>query len=170
LHNAKLSDWLQVAGLFAVVASLIFVGFQMKQTDAIALSQIYQDRAISSREANMVNASNPFFLSGQAKLYKGRQDELTAQEAIALEMDLGSYLVIADNYLQQYELGYLPEAYWLRTIEEIKCNFEHPWYRKSLSGWIFRAEFQAVIDNAMAEAIANPTRCWEFDYPYPIDE
>jgi hypothetical protein len=42
LDSAKLSDWLQVIGLFAVVASLIFVGLQMRQTEAIALSEIYQ--------------------------------------------------------------------------------------------------------------------------------
>ncbi len=47
LDSAKLSDWLQVVGLFAVVASLIVVGLQMKQTDAIALSAIYQERAIA---------------------------------------------------------------------------------------------------------------------------
>jgi hypothetical protein len=62
--SSKLSDWLQVIGLFAVVASLIFVGLQMKQTDAIALSEIYQERAVASREHNLINSSNPNFLSG----------------------------------------------------------------------------------------------------------
>jgi hypothetical protein len=111
LDSAKLNDWLHVIGLFALVASLIVVGLQVKQTDAIALSEIYQERAIASREGNLALSSNPYFLSGSAKLYSGRQDELTAQEAIALEYDLGSQLVIADNYLQQYEWGYLMEAY-----------------------------------------------------------
>ena len=101
MDSAKINDWLQVLGLFAVVASLIFVGLQMKQTDAIAVSAIYQERAVASREANLINSSNPYFLSGMAKLYHGRQDELTAPEAIALEYDIGSQLVIADNYFQQ---------------------------------------------------------------------
>ena len=42
MGSAKLNDWLQVLGMFAIVASLIFVGLQIRQTDAIALSQIYQ--------------------------------------------------------------------------------------------------------------------------------
>ena len=170
MYSAKLNDWLQVIGLFALVASLIFVGLQMRQTDAIALSEIYQGRAISSRESSLVLASNPYFLSGLAKLYLGRQGEITAQEAIALEYDIGSYLGIVDNYLQQYEWGYLTESYWNRTIAETTCTFEHPWYRQALNGWIFRAEFQAVIDKMMADAIENPTGCWDFEFQYPIVE
>jgi hypothetical protein len=35
MDSAKLNDWLQVIGIFALVASLIFVGLQMKQTQEI---------------------------------------------------------------------------------------------------------------------------------------
>ena len=170
MHSAKLNDWLQVIGLFALVASLIFVGLQMKQTDAIALSEIYQERAVASREHSLINASNPYFLSGSAKLYVGKQSELTAQEAIALEFDFGSYLVVMDNYFQQYEWGFLSEVYWNRSIAELKCLFEHPWYRQMLSGWIIRDEFQAVIDKIKVDAIENPTGCWDFEFQYPIVE
>jgi len=159
-----------VIGLFAVVASLIFVGLQMKQTDAIALSEIYQERAVASREHNLINASNPYFLSGSAKLYVGKQSELTAQEAIALEYDFGSQLVIVDNYYQQYEWGFLSEAHWSSTVANVKCSFENPWYREVLIGWPHRPEFQAVIDEVMADAIENPTGCWDFEFSYPIDE
>ena len=34
--SAKLKDWLEIVGLFAVVASLLFVGMQMRQEAAIA--------------------------------------------------------------------------------------------------------------------------------------
>jgi hypothetical protein len=170
LNTEKLNDWLQVIGLFAVVASLIFVGLQMRQTDAIALSQIYQDRAISSRESTLASSNNPYFLSGLAKLNTGKYSDLTAQEAIALEYDMASYLIMVDNYHQQYEWGYLTAAYWSRTVEEMKCTFEHPWYRDALNGWQFRAEFQVVIDHSMADAVENPTGCWDFDFSYPIGE
>ena len=35
MDSAKLNDWLQVAGIFALVASLVFVGLQMKQAEEI---------------------------------------------------------------------------------------------------------------------------------------
>jgi hypothetical protein len=109
-------------------------------------------------------------LSGSAKLYVGKQSELTAQEAIALEYDFGSYLVVMDNYHQQYEWGFLSEAHWSSTVAGVKCSFEHPWYREVLIGWMRRPEFQAVIDEVMADAIENPTGCWDFEFPYPIVE
>jgi len=170
VNSAKLNDWLQVIGLFAVVASLIFVGLQMKQTDTIALSEIYQARAIAAVESNSSNANNPYFLSGTAKLYTGRQGELTAQEAIALEYDLGNQLIIADNYLMQYDLGYLSESYWARSFDELTCALEHPWYRQALVGWMFRDEFKVVLERARSDAIENPTGCWNFEFPYPIVE
>ena len=45
MDSAKLNDWLQVIGLFGVVASLIFVGLQMKQEHEIALSNGIQSGA-----------------------------------------------------------------------------------------------------------------------------
>ena len=44
MDMAKLNDWLQIVGIFAVVASLIFVGLQLKQTQEIAIAGQYQQR------------------------------------------------------------------------------------------------------------------------------
>jgi len=44
MNSAKLNDWMQVFGIFALVASLVFVGLQMKQTHETALSNAYQSR------------------------------------------------------------------------------------------------------------------------------
>jgi len=170
MDSTKLNDWLQVVGLFAVVGSLIFVGLQMKQTDAIAVSATYQERAIASREHNLALVDNPYFLSGMAKIYTGRHDELTAREAIVLEYDLGSQLVVRDNYFQQYEWGYLTDSYWSRTLEELKCIYENPWYRQALHGWAFRAEYQSLLEEIEKEAIQNPTGCWNLDFQHPIEE
>jgi hypothetical protein len=46
MESAKINDWLQVVGIFAVVASLIYVGLQMKQS---------QDNA--STERSMLRAA-----------------------------------------------------------------------------------------------------------------
>jgi hypothetical protein len=97
-------------------------------------------------------------------------EELTAQEYIAIEYNFGSELVVYDNYLMQYELGYMSEDYWERTIADIKCSFEHPFYRQALDGWIFREKFQELIDELMVEALENPTGCWKFEWGYPIAE
>jgi hypothetical protein len=37
VDSAKLNDWMQVVGIFALVASLVFVGLQMQQDQEIAI-------------------------------------------------------------------------------------------------------------------------------------
>jgi hypothetical protein len=38
MDSAKLNDWMQVSGIFAVVISLMFVGYQLKQSQDIAIA------------------------------------------------------------------------------------------------------------------------------------
>ena len=40
MDSAKLNDWMQVIGIFALVASLIFVGLQMRQDRRLAAAQV----------------------------------------------------------------------------------------------------------------------------------
>jgi hypothetical protein len=35
-YSQKLNDWLQVAGMFGIIGTLVFVGVQMKQTQTFA--------------------------------------------------------------------------------------------------------------------------------------
>ena len=41
MDSTKLNDWMQVVGIFALVASLVFVGLQMKQEQEIAIADTY---------------------------------------------------------------------------------------------------------------------------------
>ena len=45
MDSSKLNDWLQILGMFGIIASLVFVGMQVKQTDVIA-SVEGQDNAV----------------------------------------------------------------------------------------------------------------------------
>ena len=59
MDSQKLHDWLQVIGIAAVVASLIFVGMQIKQSDEIALAEVLESvaaRAIEERALVTANA------------------------------------------------------------------------------------------------------------------
>jgi hypothetical protein len=42
MDSQRLHDWLQVIGIAAVVASLLFVGLQIRQSDEIALAQVLE--------------------------------------------------------------------------------------------------------------------------------
>jgi hypothetical protein len=45
MDSAKLNDWMQVFGIFALVGSLIFVGLQMRQDRTIALVESLASRS-----------------------------------------------------------------------------------------------------------------------------
>ncbi len=67
MDSAKLNDWMQVIGIFALVASLIFVGLQMKQAHEIALADQYQSRSQTTIDFMLVRMEsddvNPRFAS-----------------------------------------------------------------------------------------------------------
>ena len=106
----RVKEWLEVIGLFSVVASLVFVGLQMKQSHEIALSQASQARTAMSVDLLVSTAENPLFASASAKTRRGEKQSpeehaATSQYAIAI---LFTY---EDQYLQ-YSNGFLSEERW----------------------------------------------------------
>ena len=58
MNSQKLHDWLQIIGIAAVVASLVFVGLQLKQSDEIALAQVYESAAARGVEQRALIAAH----------------------------------------------------------------------------------------------------------------
>ena len=75
MDSQKLHDWLQIIGIAAVVASLIFVGLQIKQSDDIALAEILESTAARGIEERALMAAHA---GTWQKACLGEQ--LTAQE------------------------------------------------------------------------------------------
>ncbi len=161
LDSAKLHDWIQIIGIFALVASLVFVGLQVKQAQEIAESDAYQARAATSIELSAMEASSPEFTSGMAKLYAGKVAELTAQEKISLEYFFGAEMTIYENHHFQFEAGYLPKEHWERNLSGLRCFVALPYAKESIANWEWRESFQQVIDEIIANSESNPSDCWE---------
>ena len=106
VDTSKINEWLQVVGMFGVIASLIFVGLQMKQTQQIALSGTYQARSDATVESLTSVINSPEFLSASAKIYANKSNELTMQEAVTWEYYLGAEMTMFENNHQQYEMGF----------------------------------------------------------------
>lgn len=160
MDSAKLNDWLQVLGMFAVVASLIFVGLQMRQDHEIALSAIYQARAQMTIDINLASTVPEDFVSATAKIYAGDVDEITPEELVTLEYNLAASIALVENNHYQYQSGYLPESHWAKSLRDLHCVFSLPLNRTLLAGWEFRPEFQKVIDEEMDRAAKDPSDCW----------
>ena len=121
MDSAKLNDWLQVFGIFALVASLIFVGMQMKLDREIALSAIYQARSDASMIIRMAPLESEALLSATAKRVFGSGEELTPEEEIAFRSLLGGNMIYLENVHFQYMNGFINEEHWQTNREEIKA-------------------------------------------------
>ena len=161
MNTSRINDWLQIVGLFGVIGSLVFVGLQMKQTQEVALSAIYQERANSSVEHIASSVSNSTFVSAIAKIYGNDPSSLTTEERIVLEYLAGNEMTLHENNHFQYQQGFLSEEHWQRSLAEMECFFEAPFNRHLLDAWIYRSSFRKVMDEAREQGIRNPTGCWD---------
>ena len=63
--SAKLKDWLEIVGLFAVVASLLFVGMQMRQEAAIAATDsVWSRSGAITALSELINSNSAVWISG----------------------------------------------------------------------------------------------------------
>ena len=111
----KSTGWKDIAELFgiaAIVASLIFVGLQMKQFQEIAIAAQYHNRA-----ALAVDNYNAQLESGILRFWGlfGGQDaptELSADDLGRFYIAGITYLMQADNHFFQYQSGFMEEEAW----------------------------------------------------------
>ena len=163
------SDWKAIAeliGIAAIVASLIFVGLQMKQSHEIAIADQYQSRA----DAAIQHYDNQL-LSESVIDYRAIQFMELAQKADT-DADLieaidtygadtvslaylrwRSNMTVFDNYHFQYEQGFLTENAWLAFENRLRYVLM-PRVHTAFWGWqagYFRESFQAVCAELVKE-------------------
>jgi hypothetical protein len=173
MDSAKLNDWMQVVGIFAVVASLIFVGLQMKQSQEIAIADQYQDRADAALEfylarmqsdvALQMSALNirEFIESGRAGDAIRQSLENEGPEMVAMRsMFYRSNITMFDNYHFQYEQGFLMEDAWLGfrvRLKNILANDVSADFYELMRSH-FRSSFQAECDQILREIAEEKTQ------------
>ena len=120
MSTSKLNEWLQVVGLFGVIASLIFVGLQMKQDREVAILAAYQARADTTVEMTLAMATDPVLRSAYLKRTERDPPLLTADEGMALFGHFTALLYSFENIHFQYETGFLPEDHGQKTRALLK--------------------------------------------------
>ena len=130
MDSAKLNDWMQVIGIFALVASLVFVGLQMRQAQDIALSDTYQTRAIASSEFMSSFGGNPTLIGIFEKVAAGGLDQITPEEESAARYVAGGIYYLYDNTHFQYENGFVTEDLWRTIRGNLTGQMRHPLWRK----------------------------------------
>ncbi len=170
MNSEKVNDWLQLVGMAAVVASLLFVGLQLKLSQDIAIAAQYQARAdhvtgnvgdvLQSAPAmrvigrdilEVILASND--IPGNLKAYASERplEELAYRYLTAYRSLKGR-----DNLYFQYQSGFLNEEAWYALRVEFKRELHNPrvWTRLLYENdpEIWRESFQTLINELLDES------------------
>ncbi len=154
----KSTNWKDIAelvGISAIVASLVFVGLELRQSHEIAIAAEYQERAASVIEQYNAQMQSDVALSvvGQPvyaairsadfpdehrHLYEGYTVEQLGFETLRAVNALTAF----DNIYFQYQSGFISEEAWEAFRHRLRRVFESPitrqlfesdsdWYRES---------------------------------------
>ena len=175
MDSAKLNDWIQIVGIFAVVASLVFVGLQLKQSQDIAIAAQYQARHDAAAEniRAYIDSETALQVEGKRFVEFAKSDPNFAPElrAWALEQPHNEVayrmlqtqldLMTIDNLYFQYQSGFLSEEAWqaheAALVQALSLNPPLGFYRLAyeLNPGQFRSSTRNLIDSAIAEIDAE---------------
>ena len=142
------SRWKDIAelfGLVAIIASLVFVGLQLKQSQEIALANQYQARAQATQDLTLTQLE-----IGQMPYISAIRDGARKHEVEAGAVNTMLWLWIQmDNHYYQYQHGFLDEEAWqaqLNNIREIyatcRVRFVYDWRKAGL-----RESFVEIVES-----------------------
>ena len=144
MQFSKWKDIAELVGIVAIIASLLFVGLQLKQSHEIALATQYQSRAEATMNLHLASIEADWVAPIPA-LRNGISDKFSAR-------DINVFLwlwIQFDNHFYQYESGFLEESAWQaqhRNIRELyslcDARFVYEWRKKGL-----RSTFVELVES-----------------------
>jgi hypothetical protein len=142
-------DWLEGIGILAIVASLVFVGLQLKQSHEIALAEQYQSRAEATQSLFLsVLESEGRFVDDGTPL-----SELSPEDLEVAYITVNWAWTQYDNHFFQYQAGFLDEESWIglgRRIERLYSSCEVRFFWEGNKAF-YRQSFVEYV-----ESLENP--------------
>jgi len=147
----KWKDIAEIIALLAVVASLIVVAIELRQTQVALQAQAYQARAFQSfdHHMDMVEKSELDALFRGSWASDFQLEQLTTVERRQLERLYFALRADYDNEHYQYQNGFLdPGFYFATTVSDIK-TFTPVWRKLGVDE--SRPAFHAEVDRILAD-------------------
>lgn len=153
MNKLKWNDIAELIGLFAVVASLIVLSYQIWQTQIAMKASTFQNRAFDAIAEEHFVSESAFLLPILVKTNYGDSTEAVANldktERARLFHFLRSRMIDWDNEFYQYQKGLLdPGFFEATTVRSVKI-WAPRWRAIGLSE--SRIEFKEFIDKLLAK-------------------
>ena len=160
-------DIAELVGIGAIVASLLFVGLQMKQSQDIAIAAQYQARADTVIEFHNANKNGPGaeMWGGLVKLWPDHElgvsdraaamiQELTEEQLGWLYFTEASYFRMHENHHFQYQAGFLDEESYFALQNGLRSMLQaSPLAIEQWRGakYEYRESFAELVDSIISD-------------------
>lgn len=169
MNSEKLHNWIQIIGIVGVVASLVFVGLQLKQSQNIAIASQYQARldAANSHYTTILQCEPGLRVLGTEILADMKTNEELPMEIRSWaagqpveELAYRSLVALLflkghDNVFFQYQAGFLSDEAWQALRIQLKAGLHDPrnWSRAVFEDnpEVWRASYRELIWELIAE-------------------
>ena len=128
MKKLEINDFIQIAGMFGIIGSLIFVGLQMKQTQTIALGEQIQARNQMLLDSQLILLGDEHIgreLIDKYNIAALNPETLSEEERSVWRQLISMRSVTIQNAFQQYELGLLPEDVWQQADQRISLHWNN---------------------------------------------
>ena len=147
-------DWKFVAesvGIVAIVASLVFVGLEMRQTRLLAMATAYQARSDSEIALEFAILEFDAFNDIRQKILTGQ--DLSEEEWRNFKNLFNVRLIYWENAHYQWQNELLTDEYWEIQLNSIRGFLSNPYSRRHWqeSRDLYRASFRNIIDEIVQE-------------------
>ena len=152
MNKINLDTWIQLLGMLGVIASLIFVGLEMRQSQRIALVSQMQERSYTaSSEAYAFTEANLDWISSKFSI--APSIELTTEQKAARNSENVSWFIYEADYFQ-YSQGLMTEPVWQAKLRAMEVNLKRCEYPE-----IYQVRSQLVEDEFKRILDSMPSQC-----------
>ena len=151
MENENVSNWLQIFGFAGLIASLIFVGLELRQSREIAIADVYQQRAAMLIDVHSITLSSELLFAAYNKAMTGEQ--LTPGDMILMSTGLTPIFTYWENNHFQYLTGLLSTEQWIASRNAMAAVLKRPdvlvWWETERRE--MRKSFADIVDEVIAE-------------------
>lgn len=166
MKAGEVRAYAELIGIFAILVSLLLVGYEIRQTRLAIMGQTMIARAQLSGEADQAIRESDYLSSIYVKYDQNGMDALTQLERDTLATDLIAAKYRFDAYYYQYELGLLADDFYKYDLLPNIAYFRPHWEEFGLlSDDTTRPTFKKVIESAPG-ASAWPSENWRKSEPF----